>query len=192
VRLRGQDVPEARRGNPRLVLRFTLFTAVGLAVTSVAIFLLVRGFVTGHAEDAVERNSRFLASAVLSRQLRPADFEPGLSVARKKQLDRLFREQVLVDDVDRATLYGADGVVSYSTAPSLIGTRTPDSDAVCARAIPAAADARWAASRNDGSRRTAARYWRAASAKASRSSAARPPRTHSAAGASGTARSKTG
>jgi diguanylate cyclase (GGDEF)-like protein len=129
VRLRGEEIREARRGNPRLVLRFTLFTAVGLAVTSVAIFLLVRGFVTGHAEDAVERNSRFVAAAVLSRQLRPADFGPGMSAARKKQLDRLFHEQVLVDDVDLATLYGANGVVSYSTAPGLIGTRTSDSEA---------------------------------------------------------------
>ena len=128
MRLRGQAVHETGKGNPRLVLRFTLFTAIGLAVTSVAIFILVRGFVTGHAEDAVERNSRFVAAAVLSRQLLATDFERGLSKARRKQLDRLFREQVLVDDVDRATLYGADGVVSYSTNPHLIGTRTSDSD----------------------------------------------------------------
>ncbi len=129
MRLRDRAVHETGKGNPRLVLRFTLFTAIGLAVTSVAIFILVRGFVTGHAEDAVERNSRFVAAAVLSRQLLPTDFEGGMSTARRKQLDRLFREQVLVDDVDRATLYGADGVVSYSTNPSLIGTRTSDSGA---------------------------------------------------------------
>ena len=129
MRLRGPVGSDRRKGNPRLVLRFTLFTAVGLAVTSVAIFILVRGFVTSQAEDAVERNSRFVAAAVLSRQLRPTDFEPGMSVARKRELDRLFGQQVLVDDVDRATLYGRDGVVSYSTAPRLIGSWTADSEA---------------------------------------------------------------
>ena len=129
MRLGGHGVGDARRRNPSLVLRFTLFTAVGLAVTSVAIFLLVRGFVTGHAEDAVERNSRFVAAAVLSRQLTPTDFEPGMGVERRKELDRLFDQQVLIDDVDRATLYDPDGLVTYSTEPGLIGTRTVDSEA---------------------------------------------------------------
>ena len=115
-----------QRRNPSLVLRFTLFTAVGLAVTSVAIFLVVRGFVTGHAEDAVERNTRFVAEAVLSRQLRPTDFQEPVSGARRSELDRLFQRQVLIDDVDEATLYGRDGVVSYSTNHRLIGTPTGD------------------------------------------------------------------
>ena len=129
MRLRRHEMRDGRRGNPSLVLRFTLFTAIGLAVTSVAIFVLVRGFVTSHAEDAVERNSRFVAAAVLSRQLTPKDFETGMSAPRRRQLDGLFDQQVLVDDVDRATLYGPDGVVSYSTEPGLIGRRTADSEA---------------------------------------------------------------
>ena len=129
MRLRRKHVADARSRNPSLVLRFTLFTAVGLTVTSVAIFLVVRGFVTSHAEDAVERNTRFVAEAVLSRQLRPADFARPVSAARRAQLDRIFDRQVLIDDVDRATLFGPDGVVSYSTDPALIGRRTLDSAA---------------------------------------------------------------
>jgi hypothetical protein len=39
---------------------------------------------------------------------------------------------LLLDDVDRATLYGRDGVVSYSTDAALIGRPTHDSDARCA------------------------------------------------------------
>ena len=132
MRVRRNRVGEGRSRNPNLVLRFTLFTAVGLAVTSVAIFLVVRGFVTGHAQEAVERNTRFVAAAVLSRQLRPDDFKRPMRASRKRDLDRLFKQQVLVDDVDRATLYGLDGLVSYSTEPTLIGKRTPDSDAALA------------------------------------------------------------
>ena len=120
----------AGRGrNPSLVLRFTVFTAAGLAVTSVAIFLVVRGFATGNAQESVERNTRFVANVVLSGNLRPADFQAPVTLERKKQLDRLFDRQVLVDDVERATLYGPDGVVSYSTDAHLIGTRTDESRA---------------------------------------------------------------
>ena len=125
-----QRVRDARHRTSSLVLRFTLFTAAGLAVTSVAIFLVVRGFVTEHAQASVEQNTRFVAAAVLSRQLRPADFRAPVGTERRRELDRIFREQVLVDDVDRATLYGLNGVVSYSTEPRLIGKRTADSAAV--------------------------------------------------------------
>ena len=130
MRRRQQRARDARHRTSSLVLRFTLFTAAGLAVTSVAIFLVVRGFVTGHAQASVEQNTRFVAAAVLSRQLRPGDFRAPVDAERRRELDRIFLEQVLVDDVDRATLYGLDGVVVYSTEPRLIGSRTSDSAAV--------------------------------------------------------------
>ena len=123
-----RSLGDGGRQNPSLVLRFAIFTAAGLAVTSVAILLVVRGFVTGHAQESVERNTRLVASVVLSRQLRPQDFQAPLSRERRRELDRVFRQQVLVDDVERATLYGANGVVSYSTQGRLAGSRTSDSD----------------------------------------------------------------
>ena len=68
---------------PRLVLRFALLTGVSLAIASVAIFVMVRGFVTAQARDAVEQNTRFVAEAVLSRELAPGDFERRPSPARR-------------------------------------------------------------------------------------------------------------
>ncbi len=94
---------------PRLVLRFTLFTGAALAIASAMIFVMVRGFVTAQARDAVEQNTRFVAEAVLARQLRPADFDGRLSPARRAALERLFRGQVMIDDVDSAALYGPQG-----------------------------------------------------------------------------------
>ena len=120
---------DPQRRNPSLVLRFTIFTAAGLAVTSIAIFLVVRGFVTGHAQSTIERNTRFVANVVLSRQLQPADFEKPVTPARRHELDRLFMQQVLTDDVEVASLYAPSGVVTYSTNRALIGTRTSDSRA---------------------------------------------------------------
>jgi diguanylate cyclase (GGDEF)-like protein len=103
------------RRSPRLVLRFALFTGVSLAIASVAIFVMVRGFVTAQARDAVEQNTRFVAEAVLSRELAPGDFEPGLAPARDTRLEQLFRQQVMIDDVESAALYDAQGRRTFAT-----------------------------------------------------------------------------
>ena len=106
------------RRSPRLVLRFALFTGVSLAIASVAIFVMVRGFVTAQAQDAVEQNTRFVAEAVLSRELHPNDVEKRPSATRRRQLDRLFREQVMIDDVESAALYDRSGRLLFATAAS--------------------------------------------------------------------------
>jgi diguanylate cyclase (GGDEF)-like protein len=114
VILRRRGVAGSRR-SPRLVLRFALFTGVSLAIASVVIFVMVRGFVTAQAKDAVEQNTRFVAEAVLSRQLAPADFEGRPSPARQKALQRLFRQQVMIDDVEAAALYDLGGRQMFAT-----------------------------------------------------------------------------
>ena len=101
---------------PRLVLRFALLTGVSLAIASVAIFVMVRGFVTAQARDAVEQNTRFVAEAVLSRELAPGDFERRPSPARRRALERLFRQQVMIDDVESAALYGTSGRLTFATS----------------------------------------------------------------------------
>ena len=108
--------PGGSRRSPRLVLRFALFTGVSLAIASVAIFVMVRGFVTAQAQDAVEQNTRFVAEAVLARELEPSDFEQRPSTARRRQLNRLFREQVMIADVESAALYDPAGRLLFSTA----------------------------------------------------------------------------
>lgn len=124
---RRSTATEQRRQTPRLVLRFTLFTAASLAVASAAIFFMVRGFVTSQARDAVEQNTRFVAEAVLARRLTPADFTAPPSANRRRRLDQIFRTQVMIDDVQRATLYGLNGRVSYSSDPELVGKSTAES-----------------------------------------------------------------
>ncbi|HEX5585332.1 putative bifunctional diguanylate cyclase/phosphodiesterase [Gaiella sp.] len=107
---------DAERRPPRLVLRFTLFTGAALAIASAVIFVMVRGFVTTQARNAVAQNTRFVAEAVLSRQLRPADFDGRLSAARRTALERLFRNQVMIDDVEGAALYAPNGRETFTTA----------------------------------------------------------------------------
>jgi diguanylate cyclase (GGDEF)-like protein len=129
VSLRLPGTERGRAQAPRLVLRFALFTAVGLSIASVAIFLLVKGFVTAQAQDSVEKNTRFVAEAVLPRKLTPKDFAAPPTPARRVQLDSLFRTQVMLDDVQRVSLYGLDGRVAFSTMRSLVGHRTAESAA---------------------------------------------------------------
>ena len=109
------------------MLRFTIFAAAALVVSSVAMVVVVRGFISSQAERASERNASTVAEGVLSRKLRRADFAAPVTLSRRRELDRLFARHVLVDGVDRATLFTRTGVVSYSTHPALIGWRTRDS-----------------------------------------------------------------
>ena len=121
---------EPRNQDPRLVLRFTMFTAAALAVSSVAMVVVVRGFV-----DAIRRSRVWSGTRACRRRASsfPGSFVAGgLRGARdpvrdgKSSIGSSARH-VLVDGVERASLFTRTGVVSYSTDPALIGWRTRDS-----------------------------------------------------------------
>ena len=152
-----------RRGGPprapRLVLRFALLTGVSLALASAAIFVMVRGFVTAQARDAVEQNTRFVAQAVLSRELEPGDFDGTLTPSRRATLEQLFRQQVMIDDVESAALYDTHGRLAFS-ATERAGTRASRSAAAEVRRALTGQKIRTAVEktkREDGSSRTVMR-----------------------------------
>jgi diguanylate cyclase (GGDEF)-like protein len=78
----------------------------------------------------VEKNTRFVAEAVLPRKLTPEDFSGTPTPARRAQLDTLFRTKIMLDDVTRVSLYGLNGRASFSTTHALAGHRTAESAAV--------------------------------------------------------------
>jgi diguanylate cyclase (GGDEF)-like protein len=106
---------------PRLVLRFALYTAVGLALAAAGILLFVRQHGIAQAEHSVAFHARFVADTVLRGDLNANDFARPVSARRRAALDRLFRSNVLVGGTRGATLYGPDGRVTYSTNHALIG-----------------------------------------------------------------------
>jgi len=109
-----------REGPPRLVLRFAVLTALGLALAAVAIVFLVRTESSEQARrDAIER-ARFATEAVLARELRPSDLSRRQTQARRNELDRLFREAVLLEGILGVALYDAGGRLTYAA-----GTRPP-------------------------------------------------------------------
>jgi diguanylate cyclase (GGDEF)-like protein len=109
---------------PRLVLRFAVFTALGLAAAAAAILIVVRHSDTVQAERAAIARARLTAEAVLYGQLHASDLVGPVSKERRLTLQRLFRERVLRDDIDAATLYSSRGLVTFSTEPGLVGERT--------------------------------------------------------------------
>jgi diguanylate cyclase (GGDEF)-like protein len=108
---------------PRLVLRFGVFTALGLAVAAAVIISVVRQGETAHAEREAIARSTFVTQTVLSGQLRGTDLTKRVSPTRWRKLDRIFSSVMRPDDMVRATLYGPDGSARYSTAGDLIDPR---------------------------------------------------------------------
>ncbi len=108
---------------PRLVLRFAVYTALGLAIAAAGILVFVRHHAIAQAESAVAFHTSFVAETILRDRLQQTDFQAPVSEPRRAQLDRLLRRQVLVGGALRVTLYGPDGRVTYSSDRSLIGSR---------------------------------------------------------------------
>jgi diguanylate cyclase (GGDEF)-like protein len=114
---------------PRLILRFALYTAVGLALAAVGILLFVREHAIAQAERSITFHTRYVADTVLSDRLRPSDLTRPVSARRRATLDRLFGQQILVGGTLGATLYAPNGRVTYSTNHDLIGKAVHSSHA---------------------------------------------------------------
>jgi diguanylate cyclase (GGDEF)-like protein len=111
---------------PRLTRRFAAYAAIALLVGGGATFLIVRSESLRRAERQSVSHTKFIAESILTDRLRVSDFERPLTAARVRALDRLFREEVLVDGALRAKLYARDGLTIYSTDHTLIGRRSTD------------------------------------------------------------------
>jgi diguanylate cyclase (GGDEF)-like protein len=122
----GRRRPEAssvRHREPRLVLRFAVITAVGLAVAGAVILLVVRHLDTEQAQVAATDKARLVAESVLRDHLRPEDARAPVRGERRRELDDLARRLVLIDGGLRLSLVGRGGRVTYSTDHARIGER---------------------------------------------------------------------
>jgi diguanylate cyclase (GGDEF)-like protein len=108
----------AARKPPRLVARFAVFTALGLALAAVAIALLVRTGSTAQAQRHAIERARFATEAVLARELRAADLAARPAPARRRELGRLFRESVLLEGILGVALYDAAGRLTFAAGPA--------------------------------------------------------------------------
>jgi len=121
-----------RDRQPRLVLRFAVVTAAGLALAGALILAVVREIDQRHAVRAATERSHFVAETFLRGAVKPADATKPVRPVRMRELDRLMRRHVLIDGALRVSVVGADDTVTYSTDHGLIGTIAKDRTAMAA------------------------------------------------------------
>jgi diguanylate cyclase (GGDEF)-like protein len=96
------------------VLRFAVFTALGLAVAGAAIVGAVRDQTTTQSLRHANGRAVFATEAVLERELRARDLT-ATRPARRRELDRIFGKSVLLEGIEQVTLHDAAGRPIYST-----------------------------------------------------------------------------
>lgn len=111
---------------PRLVLRFAVCTAVGLALAAGAILLVVRHYNTVQAERGATAQARVIAGTILRGALTKADFARPSAGPRRSELDKLVEQRIFGEGIVLVNLYSRDGKVTYSTDHRLVGSRIDD------------------------------------------------------------------
>jgi diguanylate cyclase len=113
---------------PRLVLRFVLLTALGLAAAGAVILVIDRHADTIQAQRQAIERARFATTAVLRHELRADDLRRPIPTQRKRQLDSLFRARVLSEGILRGTVYGGNGRAVYSSDGRFTGRQMSAGD----------------------------------------------------------------
>jgi signal transduction histidine kinase len=106
---------------PRLTLRIASYTAVALLFAAGGILWFVNQRATTQAESQAASRAQFLTTVLLQDELTERDFTRPPGMKRRGELDRLFRRALQAEGIVRMNLIGPDGVITYSTTPSLIG-----------------------------------------------------------------------
>ncbi len=114
---------------PRLVLRFAVYTGLGIALAAASILLIVRHFERSAAERGATLYAR-QAAALAGEHLTRRDFAGTVSPARRAQLDRLFNRRLLRDGTLRVELIDLHGRITYSTEHARTGRRAGSLDLV--------------------------------------------------------------
>jgi diguanylate cyclase (GGDEF)-like protein len=123
TRPEGVAAPEKRTDRqPRLVLRFAVVTALGLALAGALILGVIREIDQRQAVRAATDRAHFVSETFLRKAIRPADVTGPVRGARRTELDRLMRRYVLIDGALRVSVVGSGDRITYSTDHRLIGT----------------------------------------------------------------------
>lgn len=126
---------EARDRVPQLVSRFAVLTAVGLAVAATVIVAVVQRAYTLQGEQQAIAQARYAAEVVLHDHLSPSDLTGPLSPGRRRALDQLFTQAVLVDGPGAAALYDTDAGLNYSVGASRVDFARPGIGALVRQAL---------------------------------------------------------
>ena len=119
-----------RRGEPRLVLRFAVITAISLGAAAAALILLTRHLYTVEAERAAAHHAQYVSQSVLGHELAAVDFRRPSTGARRSELDRVLSEKVLLEGTLGVALVRPDGTIVHASDHASIGRPAPRPDRV--------------------------------------------------------------
>jgi len=108
---------------PRLTLRIGCYMAAALLFAAGAILWFVDQRATAQAESQAVSRTHFIIDALLTGELTQNDFSRPISGRRRTRLDDLFQRTVASEGIVRMNLIAPNGLITYSTEPSLIGRR---------------------------------------------------------------------
>jgi signal transduction histidine kinase len=111
------------RKPPRLTLRIVCYTTAALLFAAGAMLWFVDQRATAQAENQAAARTHFIVDALLMGELSRSDFGSPISDQRRTRLDNLFQRAVASEGIVRMNLIAPNGLVTYSTEPSLIGSR---------------------------------------------------------------------
>jgi diguanylate cyclase (GGDEF)-like protein len=115
--------PTEQSDGPRIALRFAVTALLTLGLAGISVFFVVRNIFLHMQEAQAATHTQLVSKIVLARSLRPGDFTKP-SPKRRRELDNLFRTDVLTSSTVALAIYAPDGRVTYSTDGRDIGRRT--------------------------------------------------------------------
>jgi diguanylate cyclase (GGDEF)-like protein len=105
------------------MLRVLGTSVVAMVLAGVAMVMYTGSYALHNAENNAGAHTSFVARTIARQNLWLSDFQRPVTTSRRAALDRLFQHQVLIDGALRVKLYSPTGLVTYSNAHDLIGTR---------------------------------------------------------------------
>jgi PAS domain S-box-containing protein len=114
----------------RLIRRLAGASLIAFLATGVGVALIAGRAVRSQEEAGATLHARTVGDGVIRPMLRPQDVREPVTGARYAALAGLLRERVFTDGrVVRVKVWRADGAITFSDDPSLVGRRfTPDRD----------------------------------------------------------------
>jgi diguanylate cyclase (GGDEF)-like protein len=101
-------------GPPRLIARFGLTLAVGLAFAAGGILVFVRASNTSQAESHARERAELIGGLAIPLGLDDGSLDRPLHGARKARLDRFFRGELRHGTIRGAAVFGLDGRRLYA------------------------------------------------------------------------------
>ncbi|HEX3455356.1 MAG TPA: EAL domain-containing protein [Gaiellaceae bacterium] len=105
------------------MLRVLGTSVVAIVLAGAGVVMYTGRYAIDGAEANASAHTSFVARTIARQNLWLTDFQRPVSASRRAALDRLFEHQVLIDGALRVKLYSPTGLVTYSNAHDLIGTR---------------------------------------------------------------------